>query len=619
MNINCSRTWSVALAAALATGLAGALATACSGGSATTGGSSGPTDPDDGTLLPPTKPLDMLIDRPNLAGNATPQPILEVMSTQVDAHMKELIGKTETPPYFLGYEVTDRTTTWIRATQGALLGSGNDRRRTLDCDVRVGDHVMDNTHFIRGDQWAFFDRLNAASWIIPLEDDAKMLEPALWLAADTVYKSALEQYTKVKGNDALKAASEDQSDDFSHEVAVNYYEQPITIDVDMAVWEDRLRGYSAMFKGHPDIHDSSVGLQIDIITRYMANSEGSRVQTTRAYVRLSISASTRADDGMDLGRWESFDAGAVGRLPDEAVVRAKIQQVIDDVEALRTAPLAEPYVGPAILEGHAAGVYFHEIFGHRVEGHRQKDDDEGQTFAKMIGHEVMPDFIDVYDDPTIRSINGIELNGYYPVDDEAVATKKASLVKNGALEGFLLSRQPTRGFDKSNGHGRRQEGNKVVARQGNLVVHPREVTTTEALEQQLLSEIKRQGKQYGLRFSIVQGGFTNTSRYGIQSFKVMPVMVYRVYPDGREELIRGASIDGTPLTSLSQILGAADDVTTFNGYCGAESGFVPVSASSPSLLVGRVEISRSPSGKDKPPILGPPPTDSSIDTQGGAR
>lgn len=593
---------------------------ACSGGAATgTGTGSGTGGTGEVTIPPPpTKPLAMELDRPGQARTVAPDPILDVMTDQVNTHMKELRAKADTPPYFLGYQVTDRTTTWLRSTNGGLIGTGEDRRRTLDCEVRVGDYAMDNTHYIRGDQWAIFDRLNAPSWIIPVEDDPKMLEPALWLAADTVYKSALEQYTKVKGNDALMAESEDQSDDFSREAAVEYIEQPIGIELDTDVWSQRLRDYSAMFEGHPDIHESAVNLQIDVVTRYLANTDGSRVQVSRAYARLSIAASTRADDGMDLSRWESFDFGSFSNAPDDATIRAAIGEVIADVEALRTAPLAEPYVGPAILEGHAAGVYFHEIFGHRVEGHRQKDDEEGQTFAKMIGQEVMPDFISVYDDPSVKSVNGVDLNGFYRVDDEGVTSRKASLVADGVLEGFLLSRQPTRGFDKSNGHGRRQEGNNIVARQGNLIVHPSEVMTTDDLKKQLIAEINEQGKPYGLRFSIVQGGFTNTSRYGIQSFKVLPVMVYRVYPDGREELIRGASIDGTPLTSLSQILGAADDVAVFNGYCGAESGFVPVSAVSPSLLVARVEISRAPSGKEKPPILGPPPMDSA-GSKGGAR
>ncbi len=290
--------------------------------------------------------------------------------------------------------------------------------------------------------------------------------------------------------------------------------------------------------------------------------------------------------------------------------------VINDLIALRKAPLADPYVGPAILEGRAAGVYFHEIFGHRVEGHRQKGHVEGQTFAKQVGKEVLPTFIDVYDDPTIAGLAGVELNGFYRVDDEAVVSQRASLVEGGVLKGFLMSRSPARGFNHSNGHGRRQAGRPVVARQGNLIVHPRRVTTPEALKERLLLEVKRQGKPYGLRFTVVEGGFTNTSRHGAQFFKVKPVMVYKIFPDGHEELVRGADIEGTPLTSISKVQLAANDMVVFNGYCGAESGMVPVSAASPSLLVSTVEIARRMTGKERPPILPAPPTSN---RKGGAK
>jgi hypothetical protein len=171
----------------------------------------------------------------------------------------------------------------------------------------------------------------------------------------------------------------------------------------------------------------------------------------------------------------------------------------------------------------------------------------------------------------------------------------------------LLSRAPTRGFTRSNGHGRRQEGYGVVARQGNLIVWPRRTVTPDELKRLLIEEAKRVGKPYGLRFRQVEGGFTNTGRWGTQGFKVLPVVVYRIYLDGREEMIRGADLEGTPLTSLSRIVAAADDWSVFNGHCGAESGYVPVSAASPSLLVGQVEIARKGKEQDKPPILPPPP------------
>lgn len=580
------------------------LLAACSGGAqkVTGGGVAG-----QGTETAGGRALVLDIDTATPAGEGAPGPVLQIMKTELDRSMQQLAKLGDQAPYFIEYEITDRKSVQIDATLGGLMRSDENRIRMLDADVRVGSHEFDNTHPMRGDRFGSFGLLDHQSWFVPQEDDPEMLRPALWLATDTTYKKALEAYLKVKGNEAIKADAEDVSSDFSREEPVQFYGKLANSEVDTAAWEKRLRDYSAMFKGHPEILDSGVTLKVENVNRYIANSDGSMVQDGSTYVRIGIRAAVRTDDGMDLSRYESIDVGAMDRLPGDEVVRKTVQKVIEDVLALRAAPMAEPYVGPAIMEGHAAGVFFHEIFGHRVEGHRQKDEEEGQTFAKKVGKKVMPAFIDIYDDPTIRSINGVELNGFYAVDDEGVRARRADLIRGGVLEGFLMSRSPIKGFDKSNGHGRRQEGNVIVSRQGNLVVHPSAVVSQDELKKRLLEEVARQGKEYGLRFTRVQGGYTNTSRYGIQAFKVMPVMLYKVYPDGHEELIRGANIDGTPLASLSQILAAGDDPQTFDGYCGAESGFVPVSATSPSLLVAHVEISRSPSGKNKPPIL-PPPT-----------
>ncbi len=372
-----------------------------------------------------------------------------------------------------------------------------------------------------------------------------------------------------------------------------------------------------MFRNRDGIHTSQVALQIKAETRYFVSSEGTVVQAPRTYARVSFWGATKTDDGMPLHRQDAVEVATLKEMPPQSALRSRVQALIEDVLALRHAPIADPFTGPAILDGRAAAVFFHETFGHRVEGQRQKNDEEGQTFAKKIGEAVMPPFIDVFDDPTIRTLNGIELNGHYLIDDEGVAARQASLVEKGVLKGFLMSRSPTRGFNNSNGHGRRAEGNAVVARQGNLVVDPLKVKTPEALKKMLLAEAKRQEKPYGLRFRDVEGGYTTTSRSGTQSFKVVPIVVYRVFPDGREELVRGANLEGTPLASLSKILAAGNDFAVFNGYCGAESGSVPVSAASPSLLVGQVEIAHKVKERDKPPILAPPSGDATA--EGGAR
>jgi predicted Zn-dependent protease len=336
-------------------------------------------------------------------------------------------------------------------------------------------------------------------------------------------------------------------------------------------------------------------------------SEGSRVQTGRARVRVLFDARGQAEDGMGLHRADGLEVHDPAQLPPAEVVVATAKRLKSELLALREAPVAEPYTGPSVLEGRAAGVFFHEIFGHRLEGHRQKDDLEGQTFTDKLGKRVLPWFLDVVDDPTVTMLGDVPLSGHYFVDDEGVVARRATLVERGKLKTFLLSRSPVLPFRRSNGHGRRERGHQVVARQGNLIVTSRKTLSHRQLRAELIAEAKRQGKPYGLWFADVEGGFTITDRSGPQAFKVMPLMVYRVFADGRpDELVRGADIVGTPLAAFETILATDDRLGVFNGLCGAESGWVPVSAVSPSILLRGLEIERAAHDRDRPPLLAPP-------------
>jgi predicted Zn-dependent protease len=339
-------------------------------------------------------------------------------------------------------------------------------------------------------------------------------------------------------------------------------------------------------------------------TRYFVNTEGTRVAHGRGYARVIISAASKAQDGTDLQTSETFEAVDPSGLPKDEVLIAAVDRVAKDLEGLLRAPEAEPFVGPAIFSGRAAGVFFHEIFGHRVEGHRQKDESEGQTFTKSVGTKVLPDFLSVVFDPTRRKMGDVDLNGWFDYDDEGVRARPVVAVENGVLKTFLMSRSPIRGFDHSNGHGRRQPGAEVVSRQSNLIVESSKAVPEAQLRQMLIAEIKRQNKPYGLFFRDITGGFTTTARAGLQAFKVIPVIVYRVYPDGRpDELVRGTDIVGTPLASFAKILATSDKPEVFNGYCGAESGSVPVSAVSPAILVSEIEIEKKAKSQDRPPLL----------------
>lgn len=310
---------------------------------------------------------------------------------------------------------------------------------------------------------------------------------------------------------------------------------------------------------------------------------------------------------MMLRQFKTFDAYTVENLPDEKTVKGAIDEVIKDVMALRKAPLMEPYTGPAILSGKASAVFFHEIFGHRIEGHRQKDENEGQTFAKSLNQQILPTFLSVYDDPTLEKYDNVDLNGHYQFDDEGIKAEKANLVEKGILKNFLMSRSPIKDFAKSNGHGRAEAGRNPVSRQGVLVVESEQKVTGDNLRQMLIDECKKQGKPYGLLFDNITGGFTSTGRRGVQMFSVLPVIVYRVYVDGRpDELVRGVSMIGTPLTSFSKIIACDDKPQIFNGYCGAESGSVPASCISPAILTEQIEVQKQGKDSEKLPVLPPP-------------
>jgi predicted Zn-dependent protease len=557
---------------------------------------------DDLALPQAPKRLDLV--RATADGSQPKPALIGVLETELARNFDELKKHSSEPPYFLSYQAIDQQSETIEASFGALVSSSDDRWRSLDVDVRVGTPKLDNSHRLRGETESGRDFTRSA-WL-PLEDDPLAVRSVAWLTTNAEYRRAEEDLVRVRANKRVLVDEEDVSDDFSAEPASHFYEKPASLSVDRAAWEARARRWSIPFRDHPNILDSSVTFEATAETRYFTSTEGASLDVARTHARVDVTARATADDGMQLERTESADADAPDGLPSDEAVKARVDRVIVDLEALRKAPAIEPYAGPAILDGRAAAVFFHEIFGHRVEGHRQKDEEEGQTFARKIGQPVMPSFLDVFDDPSIHAINGVPLNGYYPFDDEGIGGQRATLVEDGVLRGFLLSRSSVRGFLHSNGHGRREHGHRVVSRQANLVVDPARTTTPAALKQRLIDDVVAQHRPFGLRFHEITGGFTNTTRSGSQAFKVLPVMVYRVYPDGHEELVRGVDLEGTPLAALSRIEAAANDFETFNGVCGAESGWVPVSATSPSILVSQIEVTRKEKSQDRPPLLPAP-------------
>jgi predicted Zn-dependent protease len=547
---------------------------------------------------------------------AQPSVLLDAMSQELNRNFTVLKQKGDPPAYFMSYEVTEVDRRSISGTLGTLDSSTGGKSRTLDVSVRVGSPHLDNYHRVRGMGGGASGQFTSGA-PLTFEDNANSIQRRLWLDTDRAYRLAAERLIRIKTNTQVKVAAEDDSDDFSSEPVSLFQQAPAPLKFDEAAWSQRIRKLSARFQNYPSVLTSHVSVSAATDTRYLVNTEGSRIEHGRGFARVVITASAKAADGTDLSTFEAFEAIDPAGLPEDKVILAGIDRVANDLSHLLRAPEAEPFVGPAIFSGRAAGVFFHEIFGHRVEGHRQKDESEGQTFTKSVNTKVLPDFLSVVFDPTRRKIGGIDLNGWYDYDDEGVKGQRITAVDKGVLQTFLMSRSPIKGVAHSNGHGRRQPGYEVVSRQSNLIVESANAVPEARLRQLLLAEVKKQNKPYGLYFQDITGGFTTTARAGLQAFKVIPVVVFRVYPDGRpDELVRGADIVGTPLASFAKIIATGDKPEVFNGYCGAESGSVPVSAVSPAILVSEIEIEKKAKSNDRPPLLPEPTT---MEDRGGAR
>jgi len=515
--------------------------------------------------------------------------------------------KAAVPPYFLSYQLTDNRAIVVSASFGTLTSISDQNTRVLDIDLRVGEYKLDNTHPLREQTASMSEMENRLeSPKVPLDNDPMALRVALWQSTEQHYRRALERLQQVQSNVQVKVEQEDQSGDLSHEKPEHYSEPIANFSLDTQAWEQRLRNATKPFAERKEVLGATAQLDGEIETRRYVNSDGSQIRISMPFYRLIISATAKADDGMELPLHQTYMSFHPDGLPDEATLSKDVDKMIGTLLALTKAPLAEPYTGPAILSGRASAVFFHEIFGHRVEGQRQKNEDEAQTFKKKVNQSVLPDFLSVYSDPNQREISHTEMLGFYPFDDEGVRAQRVTVVQNGILKAFLMSRTPISGFDHSNGHGRRQQGYSVVARQSNLIVESSKSVSRDELKRMLVEQIKSANKPYGLLFDDIEGGFTFTQRVIPNAFNVRPTVVYRIYPDGREELVRGVDLIGTPLTSFSKIVAADDDVAVFNGMCGAESGWVPVSAAAPGLLISQIEVQRKEKSQERAPLLPPP-------------
>ncbi|HEX4380997.1 MAG TPA: metallopeptidase TldD-related protein [Candidatus Acidoferrum sp.] len=541
-------------------------------------------------------------------------PLLAAMQLELDRSFKVLSAQ-EPPAYYMGYTITDTQRVNVSGSNGALLSSDENRNRWLEVSVRTGSYDLDNTHKVGTRQ----EQRGGPGTAAPIDDDTEVLRRAIWLETDKQYRAAAEALIKIKtGKEVKVETTEGAAPDFTHEQPHTDIGPEVSIKVDRTPWEAKVRAYTKEFRSSPAVINSIVTFTAQAQNAYQITSEGTQLQYGQIRYRLELFIQGKAPDGMDLERYYNFDWVKPSDAPDDKAVLAAGATLRKELEGLVAAPLNEPSVTPALLTGRAAAVFFHEVFGHRAEGHRQKDVAEGQTFAKKVDEPILPDFLTIIDDPTMARLGKEDLLGFYEYDDEGVKAHRVMMVDHGVLKNFEMSRSPLVGFPHSNGHGRRQLGASPVSRQGNLIVESSKTLTDAQLRAKLIELVKQQNKPYGLLIDDIAGGFTFTGRGQPQAFQVQPLVVYKVFADGKpDELVRGVDIVGTPLASLTKIVATGDKQEVFNGYCGAESGSVPVSAAAPAILTSELEVQKKESSTDRPPILPSPAQDAA--KSGGAQ
>ncbi len=527
---------------------------------------------------------------------------IQLLSAELKRSMKAF--KRQKPSiYYVAYNYTESETGMVSVQEQGVSYNGIDKGNTLQVQTRAGSPRMDNTRTLKkGRTYYSLDVGNVPA----IEEDGKAFATAVWRLTEQAAEQAQQDYNRVRADAQTASNRADDSADFVFPPKETFCQEvePLSFQLDRI--EKLLLKASALTQGKAFVLNSDFSFSYITGERYFVDSVGTQLKIPEQRARLSYMVEGQTQDGTKLTRSVSYDVLQEEKLPSEAKLLADVQKSLTELETLLQAPEADPITVPAILKNRAMAVFVHEVLGHRVEGHRQKEDSFGKTFTDKIGQEVVSPLLTIVDDATLPAFGGEPLRGFYLYDNEGVRARPVSLVENGILKGFLMSSTPIKGFNASNGHGRAAVGKRPVTRMGNTYTTASQTVSYEGLEQKLLDEIKRQNKPYGIIIEDLSGGFTFTETDFPQTFKLTPTLVYRMYPDGRKEAIRGADMVGTPLASFHEIIAAADDYDVFNGDCGAESGWVPVSSIAPSVLLRRLEIEKTGKSGAKPPLLPPP-------------
>jgi hypothetical protein len=511
--------------------------------------------------------------------------LLEALLTELDRSKAQLKMDQVQAPYYLEYRVNDLDDFGAEAAFGALRESQHIHVRVLRVVVRIGDYKQDS----------YFGRGQGETSILPLDNDPIALRHQIWLATDEAYKAAGQALAEKQA--ALKQFSADPNpvDDFAKAPPVIAVEPTVTLKVDEAAWKKTLEDVTSLYKQYPDVQSVTASARFSAINEYLVNSEGTVTRNGKTTYLVQLNSSAQAADGMRLGRSPAYMVARLEELPAHDALIADAKKMLETVVALRQAPIVEEeYRGPVLFAADAADDIVASLIGQNVLGRKPQLGKPNRTtgaFATSYKTRVLPNFMTLVDDPTMKEFRGKSVVGNYAVDSEGVKAQAVNVIENGTLTNYLMGRQPLRDIPASNGHGRAAPGSFPGPSLGVLLVKSSEAQSPDALKQKVIQMVKDQDKPYGYRVDTLGPGNA-------------PRLLYRVYAkDGHEELVRGAVFNELDIRAIrNDLIAVGNDPLVSN-----RTGGAPTTIICPSLLFGELEVKRADTSKDKLPDYPPPP------------
>ncbi len=512
----------------------------------------------------------------------------------------EVMKNLEVPVYYISIRVDEDESHTVASNYGATSENDYRKNRQMAISMRVGNRNFDNMHYSG-------NMRNITRVGLPDNDVEEEIKLSLWRALQQAYSEAKDELESNVTEQTTRPEEEDKSPDFSVEKASQYYEKPMKFS-DLGFDENQMlqrnNALSKILGDNRNILVNYVNTSASLTRQYFIDTDGASIVQNDPQIRIYVGGIVMAEDGMILQDNQTYFGRKVSDLPSYEAITADVTKLSENLSALKASPKIDSYTGPVLLSGEVSGVFFHEFFGHRIEGARMKSGFDAQTLKKKIGETVLPERLSVTFDPTVDKYRNTILSGDYKFDDEGIRGQKVEVIKDGVLKNFLMSRIPIEGFPVSNGHGRGNLGVGTEARQSNMIIESSNPISTEELNKLFIDELKKRNLKFGYRIDKVSGGLTMTSAASANAFYLTPLVVYRVYTDGTpDELVRGINIVGTPLAAFSQIIAESNDQKIFNGICGALSGGVPVSAVAPSMLVKELEFQKTGDSQKTDPFI----------------